>query len=202
MGVFPVRLHPPVSGTALPTRPIDSDWSVLCDQQSGQRLRVSCCFGVAFGGGDDRSLHQDVPRACKRFRVLEPRFLGKATHDGTDVLEVSDACFTGGVFRAHLEQHVDERARLEVVVAKPFVEYVEDREEAFLGRCAASSRFLLDLLVRPANLAPLEEGEHELVLGSKVAVERRLGDAGPGDHLVDADVADATAGEEFVRRGE
>src|SRR5581483_1312092 len=99
-----------------------------------------------------------------------------------------------------LEQHVDEGARLEVGAVEPLVEEVEDREQALSGRPAAAARLGLDPPARPALLAPLEEREHEVVLRGEVAVERRLGDGGPLDHLVDADVADAAPGEELVRR--
>ena len=40
--------------------------------------------------------------------------------------------------RAHLEQHVDERAGLEVVAPKPLVEDVEDRQQLILWRGAAA----------------------------------------------------------------
>src|SRR5205807_5906922 len=43
-------------------------------------------------------------------------------------------------------------------------------------------------------------GGGEIVLGREAAIEARLGDAGPVDHLIDADSADALAIEQLPRR--
>jgi hypothetical protein len=50
----------------------------------------------------------------------------------------------------------------------------------------------------PDLFALLEEGEHELVFGGEVPVERGLRDSGALDRLVDPDVMDAAAREELV----
>jgi hypothetical protein len=102
----------------------------------------------------------------------------------------------------HLQQHVDERAALEVDALEPLVEEVEDREQLLLGGRSAAARLGLDPLLRPELLPLLQEGEHELVLGGEVAVERRLRDLGALDQLVDPDRANAPAGEELVGAGE
>ena len=44
-----------------------------------------------------------------------------------------DAGAAGGVHGAHLEHHVDERARLEVFAMEPLVEHVEDGQQLFSG---------------------------------------------------------------------
>ena len=44
-----------------------------------------------------------------------------------------------------------------------------------------------------------EEGEHEIVLRREVPVERRLGDPGVFDHLIDADRLDPPLREQLVR---
>src|SRR3981081_1191025 len=108
-----------------------------------------------------------------------------------------DAGFACGVSRAHLEQRVDEGACFEVFAPKPLVECVEDGEKLLLRSGPAAFRLCLDKLHRPALLAASEEGDNEVVLGGEVSVERGLGDTGARDYLVDADVSDAAAREEF-----
>ena len=99
-----------------------------------------------------------------------------------------------------LDQRVDEEAALEVVAVEPLGEDVEDGKQAFLGRAGA----LLDRGDEPAFgpelLAPVEDGERELVLRSEVPVERHLGDACIGDDPIDPDRVQPEAREQPVRR--
>ena len=66
------------------------------------------------------------------------------------------------------------------------------------GREAAAPGLELDEAERPELLALRQEGEHEVVLGAEMPVERRLRNVRRLDHLVHADGADAAAGEEVV----
>src|SRR4029079_943548 len=95
----------------------------------------------------------------------QPRFLRERPQHRADVLEVIRTCASDGMTEVgRLEQHVDERAALEVVTVEPLVEEVEDREQPSLRRRSAAPRLHLDPAVRPDLLALAEELEHELVL--------------------------------------
>jgi hypothetical protein len=50
----------------------------------------------------------------------------------------------------------------------------------------------------PAQVAIFEEGAHQIVLAREMPVEGRLGDAGLGNHAVDAGGAHAVAIEQVV----
>ena len=112
---------------------------------------------------------------CERRGLPESGFLGELPHDRADVLEMSDRGPARGMLGAHLEQHVDERAGLEVLAPEPLVEGVEDREQLLFRGRASASGLSLDP-AEPALLASLEEGQDEVVLGREVPVEGRLGD--------------------------
>ena len=71
------------------------------------------------------------------------------------------------------------------------MEDVEDGEQTLLGGRAALAGASLDEPSRPEVFALLEEGEHEIVLGGEVAVQRRLGNVGAADHFFHADGTDA-----------
>ena len=109
-----------------------------------------------------------------------------------------DAGLAGGVGGAEFEQHVDKRAGLVVVAVKPFVIEVEDRQQLFLGGVGAPPSLGLYPAPHPALLTEIQERDYEVILGREVVVERGLGDVGVFDHLVDPDVAHATAGEQLV----
>src|SRR5215211_659141 len=113
---------------------------------------------------------------------------------------MADRGLACGVLWPHLEQCVDEGAGLEVRAPEPFVEGVEDRQQLRFRRRAAASGFGFDPAYGPALLAPLEEGQDEVVLGREVAVEGPLGDPCALDHLVDPDIPDASAGKQLVGR--
>lgn len=98
-----------------------------------QRTDLSCAsggFAVAFAGGHDRALHEDVPGAGEALGVGDPRLVGQPLEEGPDPCQVHDG---GCAHRAGrvgcLEEDVDERAALEVLSVEPLVEDVEDREE-------------------------------------------------------------------------
>jgi hypothetical protein len=48
-------------------------------------------------------------------------------------------------------------------------------------------------LPRPELLTLLKEREDKIVFGREVSIERRLGDCGARDHLLDSDGTDASA---------
>jgi hypothetical protein len=70
---------------------------------------------------------------------------------------------------------------------KPLVEHIEDRKQALFGVGSSPRGSGLDEIARPALFAKIEERKNELVLGGKVPIERRLGDACALDDLIDAD---------------
>jgi hypothetical protein len=140
-----------------------------------------------------------VPLAGERVAVLDPGLLGQAADERADPLELADR---GQAHRAlglgDLDHDVDEGAALEVLLAEPVRERVEDCEQA-LGRGAAAALGLrLQPGARPELLAPLEEGEDQVVLRGEVAVERHLRDAALGDDPVDPDRPGAVPAEQLV----
>ena len=176
---------------------------VLVDEEGANRLGALGRVAVSFGGLDDRAFHQDVPGEGKADGIAETGLFGELAHDRADVLEVDGARGTDGVLEVGgLEQNVDERAALEVVLAEPLVEGVEDREQSLFGGGAAAPGLGFDPLARPELLAPLQESEHKVVLGREMAVERRLRDARAVDQLVDTHRTDPAAREEVVRGGQ
>ena len=68
------------------------------------------------------------------------------------------------MLRPHLEQNIDEGARLEVIAVEPLVEDVEDREQSVLWSGAATLSLGFDVVSGPALLAKVEEREHKVVL--------------------------------------
>jgi hypothetical protein len=102
------------------------------------------------------------------------------------------------VIGTHLEHDVDEGAGLEVLAAKPLVEHVEDRQQLLLRSGAAALRPRLDEPPGPELLPALEKGEDQIVLGGKVPIERRLGDPGVLDQLVDPHRADTALREQLI----
>src|SRR5207247_10644435 len=99
-----------------------------------------------------------------------------------------------------LEKAIHEKAALEVVPPEPLIEDVEDRQQLLLGPRRSPFHLPLEPLPRPDPLAALEHREDELVLRPEVPVEGHLRHAGLGDDSIDADGANAVAGEEVVRR--
>ena len=74
---------------------------------------------------------------------------------------------------------------------KPLVEEIEDREQLLLWLRGAPFGLGLDPIHGPASLALLEEGEHEVVLGGEMPIQRRLRDAGAFNDLIDSDSANS-----------
>jgi hypothetical protein len=137
-----------------------------------------------------------MPRVGERLRVGQVCLFGERAQDRADLLQVDCARPTYRMLSVgSLEEDVDEGAALEVVLAEPFVEDVEDRQQLLLGCGAASFGLCLEPLVRPQLLAAVEESEHEVVLRREVAVERRPGDGGTLDHLERADDVQRAEGE-------
>src|SRR5438270_7121476 len=102
--------------------------SVLIDELACHRLAAPRGVDVTLGCYDDRALHEDVPRAREGIGVAQAGFLGEATHDRADLLEMPNAGTARWMLRAEFEQYLHERARLEVVAMEPLVEYIEDGE--------------------------------------------------------------------------
>ena len=100
---------------------------MLLDQEPPQRLCPAGGVEIALGGRHDRPLHQKVPGAGERFGVLEPGRLGEPPDDRADGFEMLDACLSGGMRGAHLQHDVDERARFEILLAKPLVRIGRER---------------------------------------------------------------------------
>src|SRR5437870_4401628 len=74
--------------------------SVLLDEQTCHRLASACGLRIALGCYDDRALNEDVPGARKGLCIAQPGFLGEATHDHADLLEMPNAGAACGMLRA------------------------------------------------------------------------------------------------------
>ena len=163
----------------------------------GSRGRVN----VAFGRGDDRPFHQDMPLTGERIGVLHAGFgrqLAQVTADVRQVQDtgVADRTVPGG----HLEQRGNEGTTFEIRLCEPFAEDLEDGQQALSWSVAPPLRFRPHPAMRPESLATLEEGKDEVVLRRKVAVQRHLRDARFTDHCVHPDSAGALAAEQVIRR--
>src|SRR5215472_328690 len=98
------------------------------------------------------------------------------------------------------EQYVDERAALEILVAEPAVEHIEDREQAGDRICRAT--FDLEPIAGPDLFPTIEKGYRQIELGFEVAIKARFGAARLCKNRIDADLVDPPAGKEFVGRSE
>jgi hypothetical protein len=176
-----------------------TDSPMLVDQQASHVLGSSGCFGVPLGGSHDGALYQDVPGKGEGSGIAQARLLRQTTDHSSHVLQVTDASPARGVLGPHLEQHSHERAAFEVGIVEPLIEQIEDGEQALLWGGSASFGLLLDPLSRPPLLPPLEEGDDDVVLGGKVAVEGGLRHTCPFDQLIDTDGTDPSMGKELVR---
>ena len=78
------------------------------EQQRRDLLCPASCLGVAFGGGDDRTLHQYVPLTGETVWIPNARLLGQAAQECPDSGQVFDS---RGVNRVRLvgdlEKHID-----------------------------------------------------------------------------------------------
>ena len=100
-----------------------------------------------------------------------------------------------------LDQHIDERAAVEVLLLlEPVVEHVEDGQQLLFGGAAAQPRLPLDEVNGPQLFAPLQHRQHEIVFGREVPVHGGFGHPGLADDLVDAHRADPAPGEQRIGR--
>ena len=159
---------------------------MLLDEDMAQSLRPAGRFEVTLTGLDDRPLHEDVPGHGEACRVPEGGLLREAPNHLADVLEVSRLCAGDlvAVGSVELEEHVDERAPLEVLLMEPLVEEVEDGQELFLGGVPSPLGLGLNPFPGPALLPLLEEREDEVVLGGEVPVDLALEASAPAIPLV------------------
>jgi hypothetical protein len=56
----------------------------MSEQQSCDLFRQASCLGVAFGGGDNRTLHQHVPLAGEAVRISNACLLGWPAQERPD----------------------------------------------------------------------------------------------------------------------
>src|SRR5262245_36007067 len=92
-----------------------------------------------------------------------------------------------------LDRHVDEHAALKIVGVDDSLHYVEHGPELAQRRwSAALADDLAKGVLQPAALH-LQGGQDEIFLALEVLVEGRLADADIGQHLVQADAAEAVA---------
>ena len=82
--------------------------AVLLDQEPRHRSGSLSRLGIALGGGDDRPLHENVPRVREGLRVAQCRLLCETAYNRPDAREMPNACLANGMLGAHLEQHIDE----------------------------------------------------------------------------------------------
>jgi hypothetical protein len=97
-----------------------------------------------------------------------------------------------------LRERVDEEAALEVLVAEPLAEAVEDSEQSVGRRVAALTSRGLEPVPQPQLVMAFEDLDDQVVLRPEVAVERRLGDGCLRDDPVDAYGGQTVAREQFV----
>ena len=71
--------------------------SVLLDEEAPHRVGALGGFKVAFGGADDRALHEEVPGPREGVGVAEAGFGGHGGHKAANVFQVVDAGSAGGV---------------------------------------------------------------------------------------------------------
>src|SRR5436305_7900865 len=90
----------------------------------------------------------------KLLGLTQARFFGPVADDSANVSQVVNARSAQQMLGAHLQQHVDERARLEVLAAsKPFIEDVEDGQQPPLRSRAAQAGAGLNQALGPVLLA-------------------------------------------------
>jgi len=99
-----------------------------------------------------------------------------------------DAGTSERMLGTHLQQHVDERAGLEVLGVEPLVEHVEDGQQLPKRGGGQPRRLGFDDVHGPPLLAVGEERQCQVVLGGEVVVQRGLGDPGASDDLVHSHV--------------
>ena len=119
----------------------------------------------------------------------------RSLHDVLDRLLVRGRGHVRRLVRQRkLHRHVHEDAALVLVVLDDLLHHVEQRPELVRRRAAPprSSHHLAEGVLQPAVLL-LQHRQHQVVLAPEVLVEGGLADAHVGQHLVEADVAEAVA---------
>jgi len=175
---------------------------VVGDQPAGHLLGAFGRQEVTLRGGNDGALHQDVPGAGELLCVAQAGFFGQRLEMAADPGQVADAGFPQRMLGAHFKEYVDESAGLEIITLEPVSKHVEDGQEAFLRSVAPAPGFGDDEVHGPHLVAKGEEGKNERIFGGEVPIEGGFCHPGSLDQLVDADVADAAAGEELVGGGQ
>src|SRR5690242_6147555 len=133
-------------------------------QPGGHLLGAFGGQDVAFGGRNDGALHQDVPSACELISAFQPGFLCQLLDVAPDPGEVADAGFPQRMLTSHLEQDVDEGARLKVLPREPVAEYVEDGEQLHLGGVSPAPGVGDDQVNGPDLVSKREECKNQIVL--------------------------------------
>ena len=142
-----------------------------------------------------------MPATREVVRILDAGFHGELLEEPPDLCEVLHRRLPNRALAiVHLEQDVDERAALEIVLLEPVVEHVEDGQEPVFGKRGALLDLPLEPIACPPLLAQAQELDDELVLRGEVAIEGALGDARVLDHRVDPDRLEPVLREEVVRR--
>src|SRR5215467_10163108 len=100
------------------------------------------------------------------------------------------------------EQYVDERAALEILVAEPAVEHIEDREQTGDRICRATFDLSLEPIAGPDLFPTIEKGYRQIELGFEVAIKARFGAARLCKNRINADLVDPSGGKEFIGCGQ
>src|SRR5882672_6573059 len=69
------------------------------------------------------------------------------------------------------KQYVDERAPLKSLLSKPTIEYIENRQQSFVGRRCPPLHLGFKPAAGPHGFAPVQEGNRQVDLGVEIAVE-------------------------------
>ena len=89
------------------------------------------------------------------------------------------------------EQHIDERAALEILGAEPAVEHIKDREQLIDRIRRATLNLGLEPIPRPDFFTTIEKRNRQIELRFEVAVKAGLSAARPRKDRIDANLIDA-----------
>ena len=81
---------------------------------------------------------------------------------------------------------------------EPLIEDIEQRQELSFRILGALPRQSVDHFAGPHVGAPVQERQHQVVLGRKMSIQGCFRHTGLRHHFVDTDVTDPTMGEQFV----
>ena len=124
----------------------------------------------------------------------KPASSASSANERPDVLEMAHAGVPGGVLGAHLEEHVDERARLEVLARNHSSKTSKIARSRVSGVEPRLSGAGLHEVPGPELLSALEERQDELGLRREVPVQGRLGDPRALDDVVHTHVPYSAGG--------